>query len=799
MGAPIRSAVIFSFCCSFAALGQDIVWLPSAPKPAQIGPAKTAFAAGNVVAMRDADAARFSGILNVGFPPREPESGASVARHCIAAAKKTGRGQVHLFAGELVKPGRNSKERCQHDFDVWLSSQESLQATEAPNGWTEINNYTARNTSLTGDGYLRTSTLYRANTTDPNQDYFMFIQENSANAAPGSMVVSNLTQLEGTYSAGGASPFDWGPQGVTTSNTFTIGSTVPVQSGSAAFAVSWDGVAGIATNGFKEESNPIAANFQQQTASGSTTLNVPSLLYNAGLIFTVPKGTTTVLGVSTLTSFFQDGSNPSMQYPGAGLFDLRGVAPVLSACAIGPSACQTDLYASPGSTGNSFQINASTYLNWTLSLPNGITTDGPVTEGQGSQTVTYSVDPSAPIGTISTIILDSNPSSAAPSVASGPLQLQVHVTLAPPAAGVLFAGGKDWSGNTLASAEIWDPTTKAVVPTNGPMATARSSHTATVLQNGKIFIAGGFGSNGNALNSTEIFDPATDTFSPGPNMIFAHAQHTASLLQNGTVLVAGGSATTGNFDPTANAELYDPNTNIMSQLAGMNKFRQGAAAVVLNSGDVMVVGGLLSLAPVQIDVYNWGQQNFSLGAALALAASGGQVAVHLPNDQVLVLGSQLAPSSYSGALYTPSSDSFSTTAGRAPNPGLDAAGVALPDGTAVIFAGGKGQPEPPTPPAGLTIGYDPSTQEFTTLPSGTEQRLQPTAALVPGIPAVVVAGGVPAGSGSTMGTAVELFDATQKTWSAAGAMSTARMGMTSTYFTNTSSTTSANQLEGRQK
>ena len=76
--------------------------------------------------------------------------------------------------------------------------------------------------------------------------------------------------------------------------------------------------------------------------------------------------------------------------------------------------------------------------------------------------VSFSVPSSEPIGSVGTITLDSDPSFASPSVSSGPLQITVHVNAAPPVAGVLFAGGQDWSGNALATAEIWDPATKSV-------------------------------------------------------------------------------------------------------------------------------------------------------------------------------------------------------------------------------------------------------------------------------------------------------------------------------------------------
>ena len=777
--------------CSLEAFAQDVLWLPSAPKPVQVAEAKSGFDAGIVVAMRNADAARFSGILNVGLPSLPPEDGAYVSRYCIAAARKTLHGRVRLYAGELVAPGRNDSAVCEQDFEKWLSSQQLLQESENPNGWTEVSSCTSSRSSLNGDKYSRTSTIYRANTIDPANDYFMFVQENTANPLSNSVVVSNSVQLSASYGNGSAlrdaSAFDWGPpSGVSSADTFTIGSKVPVQAGSAAFTVSWNGVAGLAINVSAVPLDPLALQFQQQVAtSGSTTLNVPSLTYNAGVVFSAPKGIASLLGISLLTSYLQDAIGSPFQYPPAGQFNLQGASPVLT-------TPKLDLFVTAGSASNTFQITASSYLNWTLSVPDWITTDGPVTGGQGSQMVSFSVSSAAELGTEGTISLDTSPSFASPSVSSGPLQIRVHVGSAPPASGVLFAGGQDWSGNTLASAEIWDPATKSVVPTNGPMGTGRSQHTATALQNGTILIAGGFGSDGNALNTTEIFDPATDTFMPGPNMVFPHAEHTATLLQDGTVLIAGGSNATSAINLTANAEIYDPGAHSMTQVGNMTEPRQNGAAALLNSGEVLVFGG--NNFPVPVDIYDPIRQQFSSGPTIQTLGQGeGQVAIHLANDQVLAIGEQFVFAAQSPeGLYTPSANTFSPTSGSTPNIGVNPAGLLLPDQTAVLFAGRR-SPSGPAIPTGLTVGYSPSTQDFTRYPSGSEQRVLPTATLVPELFAAVVAGGVPANSGSTQGTAVELFDATQKTWSSGGAMSTARTGMTSTYFTNTSGLTTTSQ------
>jgi hypothetical protein len=67
-----------------------------------------------------------------------------------------------------------------------------------------------------------------------------------------------------------------------------------------------------------------------------------------------------------------------------------------------------------------------------------------------------------------------------------------------------------------------------------------------------VLVAGGY--NGSGLGSAELYDPATDSWSPAGTLTTARFSHTATLLSNGRVLVAGGRGNTGRVK---SAELYD--------------------------------------------------------------------------------------------------------------------------------------------------------------------------------------------------------------------------------------------------
>jgi hypothetical protein len=70
--------------------------------------------------------------------------------------------------------------------------------------------------------------------------------------------------------------------------------------------------------------------------------------------------------------------------------------------------------------------------------------------------------------------------------------------------GTVLVSGGIYSGVGDASAKIYDPVAGKWAPT-GNLGTARYSHTATLLPNGKVLVAGGSVTSMSSLASAEIY------------------------------------------------------------------------------------------------------------------------------------------------------------------------------------------------------------------------------------------------------------------------------------------------------
>src|SRR5205807_1168071 len=103
---------------------------------------------------------------------------------------------------------------------------------------------------------------------------------------------------------------------------------------------------------------------------------------------------------------------------------------------------------------------------------------------------------------------------------------------------VLVAGGGVGCGSYLATAEIYDPSTKTWAYVHS-MSGTRSAHAAALIPGGatgKVLVA-----SGNAGGTGEVYDPGTNTWTATGAMVQQVFYTTATTLPDGRVLFAGGS------------------------------------------------------------------------------------------------------------------------------------------------------------------------------------------------------------------------------------------------------------------
>jgi hypothetical protein len=165
---------------------------------------------------------------------------------------------------------------------------------------------------------------------------------------------------------------------------------------------------------------------------------------------------------------------------------------------------------------------------------------------------------------------------------------------------VLIVGGR--SNNctvncpffALNTAEIFDPATGLFTATS-PLNIARFGHTATRLRDGRVLIVGGqttdaLATDGVPVPTVEMFDPVTGRFTVGGNLVLARSSHTATMLNNGKILIAGGFRV-GSIIATERTEIFDPATGISVEGPPMDEFHARHTATLLPTGEVLIISG----------------------------------------------------------------------------------------------------------------------------------------------------------------------------------------------------------------
>jgi N-terminal glycosyl-hydrolase-114-associated domain/Bacterial Ig-like domain (group 1)/Galactose oxidase, central domain/Kelch motif len=320
----------------------------------------------------------------------------------------------------------------------------------------------------------------------------------------------------------------------------------------------------------------------------------------------------------------------------------------------------------------------------------------------------------------------------------------------------------------------------------GNMTTARSLHTATLLNDGTVLVAGGY--NSASIASAEVYNPSTNSWTVVGSMANARSNHTATLLSDGQVLVTGGDAT------GTSAELYNPSTQTWTVTGSMNASRYGHTASLLQNGMVLVAGGCCT--PVSVAGYSEPIEDALSSSELWNPATGQwtltgtmvdaqafQTASVLSNGTVLVEGGTSlefppGPETISASeVYNPTSGTWAAVGNL--NTARYYAAASLLTGNQVVVAGGNG--------GGCCSGlssaelYNPTTQTWQQMPAMSVGAYSLAAAALSGGAEALVTGGYSCCSTpeSTMNTA-EIFTVVTQTWSLTASMTQARYAHTLT-------------------
>src|ERR1017187_4683747 len=163
--------------------------------------------------------------------------------------------------------------------------------------------------------------------------------------------------------------------------------------------------------------------------------------------------------------------------------------------------------------------------------------------------------------------------------ATGPLKLgrYGHTATLLQNGKVLVAGGSGYASTP--AAELYDPASGTWTTTDA-MSTARAGHTATLLPDGRVLAVGGdypYSAGGGLGLSAELYDPGTGTWTATGGLNTDRSSHTATLLPNGKVLAIEGF----NAGVLFSAEFYDPATGVWTTAGTLTKARQLHTATLL--------------------------------------------------------------------------------------------------------------------------------------------------------------------------------------------------------------------------
>ena len=577
--------------------------------------------------------------------------------------------------------------------------------------------------------------------------------------APGTLVTITGSQFGSTqgqsvnFNGVSASISSWSATSITayvpagtSSGNVTVTTGTNLTSNGVSFTVP------LIVTGLNTNSGPVGApvtitgtGFGAAQGSSTVTFNGATAVISSwsasGISVTVPSGATSGNIVVTVSGASSNGANFTVL-----------PAPVISSLSLtsGPVTTSvvitgTEFGATQGRSAITFNGATAAISSWSAT---SIATAVPVGATTGNVVVT----------------LDGVASNGVNFTVTAPPLVSIVVTPASPS---VFVNGAEQFG---ATGTYLDGTTQDLTAsstwssTDTPIATISSSGLATAIALGQVTIQASIGSvSGSATLTVGIF-------ASSGNMISPREGHTATVLNNGKVFISGAYL--------GNAELYDPASASFSLTGNPNVARGGNTATLLNDGTVLIVGGYDSNGTVaSAEVYNPATGTFTFTGSLS-APRGSHSATLLNDGTVLIAGGYDADYNVlaSTEVYNPATGTF-TGSGSMISPRVSPTATLLNDGT-VLIAGGYDSTDTAMSTAEI---FAPNSRTFTSAPNLTSPRGSHTANIL-NDGTVLITGGFDNNSNALM--SAEIYNPVARTFTATGSMNAARADHTATLLNN---------------
>lgn len=336
---------------------------------------------------------------------------------------------------------------------------------------------------------------------------------------------------------------------------------------------------------------------------------------------------------------------------------------------------------------------------------------------------------------------------------------------------VLVTGGADATDAVTAS-EIYDPVSNSwAQPRN--MNVPRVRQAAARLRNGNVLVAGGWNQTG-LLASAEIYDVTTNAWQSVANLPSARASVGAALLPSDKVLVLGQESVL--YDAVENT--WQPSAFIdQGRPTGVQLGINATTAIVLSNGQVLAAAPHLFFSTEQQGIYDpvakrWRQLTarpgdyttatlLADGSLLEIGGTGGGSGNAIASDY-LSLGLVTIMNPATGTRITLGSNAHA---------GADSAATMLTGGQLLVTGGNTGRVPSRLNATNAASSFDPQSGQWTSLASMQTARAAHAAVALANDHALVI-GGQNAHVG-VFATA-EQYNAATNTWQAAGGMSTPR-------------------------